>query len=143
MTTSQPEDARMLESTPNENPTPAFNAVITDEISITPVARQQIKSLVDDEEDVEGVRIYVAGGGCSGMTYSMTFAAEQYGHDCVLEQDGLKIFVDAVALHYLEGVEIDYQSNETGASFVFKNVFQAVGGAGMCAGCGAAGNGGY
>lgn len=133
----------MLTSTPEQNPTPVFNAVMSDEITITPDAHEQIKSLVDDEEDIEGVRIYVAGGGCSGMTYSMTFATEQYPHDCVLEQDGLKVFVDAVALHYLEGVEIDYQSTETGASFVFKNVFQAVGGAGMCAGCGAAGGGAY
>ena len=133
----------MLQSTPDEQTVPAFNPVMTDQITITPAAHEQIKSLVDDEEDIEGVRIYVAGGGCSGMTYSMTFATEQYAHDFVLDQDGLKVFVDAVALPYLDGVEIDYQSNETGASFVFKNVFQAVGGAGMCSGCGAAGGGYY
>ena len=51
----------MLQSTPNDQTTPAFNAVMTDEITITPAAHEQIKSLVDDEEDVEGVRIYVAG----------------------------------------------------------------------------------
>lgn len=133
----------MLESTSEQNPMPAFNAVMTDQITITPAAHEQIKALVEDEDDIEGVRIYVAGGGCGGMTYSMTFATEQYGHDVVLDQEGLKLFVDAVALHYLDGVEIDYQNNETGASFVFKNVFQAVGGAGMCSGCGAAGGGGY
>ncbi len=133
----------MLQSTPQEHSAPSFKTVMSDEITITPDAYEQIKALVDDEEDIEGVRIYVAGGGCGGMTYSMTFATERYEHDCVLEQDGLKVFVDAVALHYLDGVEIDYQTNDTGASFVFKNVFQAVGGAGMCSGCGAAGGGAY
>ena len=133
----------MLETTQTSSDKPVFNNVVADQIVITDEAHAQIKSLVEDEDDVEGVRIYVAGGGCGGMSYSMTFATEQYPTDCVKEQDGLKIFVDIVALHYLEGVEIDYQTNETGASFVFKNVFQAVGGAGMCAGCGAAGGAYY
>ena len=122
---------------------PAFDNTVTDQIVVSDEAHAQIRSLVDEEEDVQGVRIYVAGGGCGGMTYSMTFATEQYPTDCVKQQDDLKIFVDVVALHYLEGVEIDYQTNDTGASFVFKNVFQAVGGAGMCAGCGAAGGANY
>ena len=128
---------------PVENVQPMFKKVITDEVTISPEALAQIKALVDEEEQIEGVRIFVAGGGCSGMTYSMTFAPERFEHDCVLEKDGVKIFVDAVALNYLDGVEIDFVDNPTGASFVFKNVFQAIGGGGTCAGCGAAGSSQY
>ncbi len=109
------------------------------EINVTPAAAEQLKALVDSEEDVEAVRVYVAGGGCGGMTYSMTFATEKQDYDSVLERDGLKIYVDPVALAFLKGVEIDFSEGINGASFVFRNVFQSIGGAGVCSACGAAG----
>ena len=120
---------------------PVFKKNLTDELTVTDSARAQLKTLVDSEEEVEAVRIFVAGGGCGGMTYSMTFAAELLDHDAVFEQDGVQIYVDAVALGYLEGVEIDYVEHATGASFVFNNVFQSVGGSGTCGSCGSAGGG--
>ena len=49
-----------------------------------------------------------------------------------LEGNGFKFYVDAVALNYLHGVEIDYVTRETGATFVFNNVFQSTGGSGTC-----------
>ena len=118
---------------------PAFKTNLTDEVTVTDSAHTQLKTLLDSEEEVEAVRIFVAGGGCSGMTYSMTFATERLDHDAVFEQDGLRIYVDAVALGYLEGVEIDYVAHATGASFVFNNVFQSVDGSGTCGSCGSAG----
>jgi iron-sulfur cluster assembly accessory protein len=121
---------------------PMFKYELTDEVTITPAAHRQLKALVSDEEDIEGVRIFVQGGGCGGMGYSMTFATERFHHDAVFEQEGLKIFVDAVALNFLEGVEIDYVEHATGASFVFNNVFQALGGGGGCPTCGASSGGG-
>ena len=57
------------------------------------------------------------------------------------EKDGLKVHVDAIALGFLEGVEIDYQVNGANASFVFKNVFANTSSGGTCGGCGAAGGG--
>lgn len=120
---------------------PTFKSVLTDEITVTGSAHAQLKALVDSEEEVEAVRIFVAGGGCSGMNYSMTFATEQFDHDAKFEQDGLMIYVDSVALSYLEGVEIDYVETPTGASFVFNNVFQSVGGSGGCSSCGSSGGG--
>ena len=133
----------MKQSSEASNVQPMFSKMITDQIKLGPAAHRQIKKLVDDEDGVKGLRIFVQGGGCGGMTYSMTFATERFEHDCVLEQNGLTVFVDAVALNFIEGVEIDYVENPTGASFVFKNVFQAIGGGGTCAGCGAAGSGAY
>jgi iron-sulfur cluster assembly accessory protein len=137
------EDKYMQQVEQQENIQPMFNKVITDQITLSPTAHQQIKRLMDEEDGIKGVRIFVQGGGCSGMTYSMTFATERFEHDCVFERDGLGLYVDAVAMNFLEGVEIDYVENPTGASFTFKNVFQAVGGGGTCAGCGAAGSSAY
>ena len=131
------------QSSEASNVQPMFSKMITDQVKLSPEAHRQIRKLVDDEDGVKGLRIFVQGGGCGGMTYSMTFAAERFEHDCVLEQNGLTVFVDAVALNFIEGVEIDYVENPTGASFVFKNVFQAIGGGGTCSGCGAAGSGTY
>jgi iron-sulfur cluster insertion protein len=121
--------------------TPTFRHELTEaEVNVTPAAAEQLKALVDSEEDVEAVRIYVAGGGCGGMTYSMTFATEKQDYDAVLETaNGLKIYVDPVALAFLKGVEIDFSEGINGASFVFRNVFQSIGGAGVCSACGAAG----
>jgi iron-sulfur cluster assembly accessory protein len=121
-----------------ETAQPAFDTFISNQIKITPAAHWQLKALIDSEheDEVVGLRIFVAGGGCSGMTYGMTFATERYEHDALLEQDGVALYVDAVALSFLEGVEIDYQEQSAGGNFVFRYVFQAVGGAGTCTGCG-------
>ena len=127
-------------SAAEQQTSPAYRQELTEaEINVTPAAAEQLKALVDAEEDVEAVRVYVAGGGCGGMTYSMTFATEKQDYDRVFERDGLKIYVDPVALAFLKGVEIDFSEGINGASFVFRNVFQAIGGAGVCSACGAAG----
>lgn len=118
-----------------------FNSEITDAVTVTPEAQAQLLALVNAEDDINGVRVFVAGGGCGGMTYGMTFVDQPSEFDCVKEQDGLKVYVDAVALGFLEGVEIDYRQDGVNRSFVFKNVFANTGGAGTCGACGAAGGG--
>ena len=122
-------------------PTTGFNTRLSDEIKVSPEAIEQLLALTADEEDVNGVRIFVSGGGCGGMTYGMTLVEEPTAFDATWEKDGLKIHVDAVALSYLEGVEIDYQTQGANRSFVFKNVFANTGGTGTCGACGAAGGG--
>ena len=126
---------------------PTFEKTITQQdISITPTARSQLAALVqqaaEDDIEAEGIRVYVSGGGCSGMTYGMTFTDQETPYDTVLEEDGIKVYVDAVALNYLRGVEIDYVDRPMGASFVFNNVFATTGGSGTCGRCGMAGGGG-
>ncbi|MGD8568908.1 MAG: iron-sulfur cluster assembly accessory protein [Gammaproteobacteria bacterium] len=120
---------------------PAYKDQLSDEISISPAAKEKLIELLESEEDINGVRIFVSGGGCGGMTYGMTFAEAPSKFDSVYDDDKLKVYVDAVALNYLEGVEIDYVQQGLGASFVFKNVFAATGGSGACSACGAAGGG--
>lgn len=118
---------------------PQFNTLLTDEIRFTQTAAAQLKSLLDSEEDdeIKGVRIFVAGGGCSGMSYGMTFTDTQAQYDCVYQaSNGLKVFIDAVAMGYLHGVEVDFVERPNGASFIFNNAFQATGGSGGCGSCG-------
>lgn len=118
-----------------------FKAQLTDEINVTPEAVKQLLALTESEDGVNGVRVFVSGGGCGGMGYGMTFVDQPTEFDTTWEQGGLKVHIDAVALGFLEGVEIDYQSDGVNASFVFKNVFASTGGSGACGGCGAAGGG--
>lgn len=120
---------------------PEFNTTITDEIKVLPAAHEKLVELLSAEEEVNGVRIFVSGGGCGGMTYGMTFSEGPTENDSILEKDGLTLYVDAVALSFLSGVEIDFVQQGMGASFVFKNAFAATGGSGVCGACGAAGGG--
>jgi iron-sulfur cluster insertion protein len=120
---------------------PEYKSTITDEVNVTPSAQEKLIELLNAEEEVNGVRIFVSGGGCGGMTYGMTFAEAPTQFDSILEKDGLTMYVDAVALNYLSGVEIDYVEQGMGASFVFRNVFAATGGSGACSACGASGGG--
>ena len=103
------------------------------DIAISPSARTKMAELMREAEDeYTCIRIFVAGGGCGGMDYGMTFAETTNEYDHVMDVDNFKVAVDAVALNYLRGAQIDFSGN----SFVFNNVFQSVGGSGRCGGCG-------
>ncbi len=118
-----------------------FNTQLTNQINVSDEAVKQLIALTESEDDVNGVRIFVSGGGCGGMTYGMTFVDQPNQYDATLDKDGLKVHVDAVALSFLEGVEIDYQTEGANASFVFKNVFANSTSGGSCGGCGSSGGG--
>ena len=120
----------------------AYTHTLTEaDLVVTPSAVDKIASLVNDTNgEVSAVRIYVAGGGCSGMNYGMTFAESESDIDSVMSNEGgFKLVVDPIALGFLSGAEVDYVDDGVNASFVFNNVFQAVGGSGSCGGCGGAG----
>ncbi len=120
-----------------------FNTELSeDQVKVTPAAQAKMAELIRDADDeIKGIRVYVSGGGCGGMSYGMTFTEERTDYDAELKCDDFSLFVDSVALAYLSGVEIDYVERPTGASFVFNNVFAATGGSGACSACGAAGGG--
>jgi len=119
-----------------------FNTQLTDQIKVSDEAVKQLLALTENEDSVNGVRIFVSGGGCGGMSYGMTFVEQPTEFDTTFEKEGLKVHIDAVALGFLEGVEVDYQNDGTNASFVFKNVFANTSSGGSCGGCGSAGGGG-
>ena len=108
------------------------------EIKLSPAAQAKMAELfADADDDAPAVRLFVSGGGCSGMTYGMTYADAINDYDSMLEGEGFKIVVDPVALNYVQGCDIELNNG----AFVFKNVFQSVGGSGTCGGCG--GGGGF
>lgn len=121
----------------------SYNPSITEaELSVSAKAAEQLAGLMANPDvDAEGIRVFVSGGGCGGMTYGMTYAESVNASDKILEGEGFKVVVDAIALSYLKGCDIDFTQEGLNASFVFNNVFQSVGGSGVCGACGAAGGG--
>ena len=113
-------------------------------LALTTAAREKMSELIQqvEDEDLKAIRVFVSGGGCGGMGYGMTFTDSRTDYDCVRNEDGFDLYVDAVAMNFLRGVEIDYVERPTGASFVFNNAFALTGGSGTCGACGAAGGGG-
>jgi len=108
------------------------------DVNITDLAGEKLIELLKDAGDeLTGIRIFVSGGGCSGMQYGMTFAEGAGDHDAILTGDGYDVYVDSIALSYLRGVEIDYVEKDMNGSFVFNNVFASTGGSGACGACGA------
>jgi len=132
--------------------TPVISADISDmysaelshsDLEVTESAQQKLAEIISQsEDDVAGIRIYVGGGGCGGMTYGMTFTDETSEFDTVLHFDTFKVLVDVVALNYLRGAQIDYIQEVGRERFVFNNVFAETGGSGTCGGCGSSGGGG-
>jgi iron-sulfur cluster insertion protein len=114
------------------------------DLALTDAAREKMCELITqaEDDDLKAIRVFVSGGGCGGMGYGMTFTDSQTEYDCTRKEEGFEIYVDAVALNFLRGVEIDYVERPTGASFVFNNAFSMSGGSGTCGGCGGAAGGG-
>ena len=112
-------------------------------LALTDAAREKMGELITqaEDDDLKAIRVFVSGGGCGGMGYGMTFTDTQTEYDCTRKEDGFEIYVDAVAMNFLRGVEIDYVERPTGASFVFNNAFSMTGGSGTCGACGSAGGG--
>ena len=109
-------------------------------VTVTPPAKEKIAELLSGaDQSQSAVRVFVSGGGCGGMNYGMTFAESVEETDRLIQDDsGCSIAIDPVALAYLDGAEIDFQDDGVSATFVFNNVFKAVGGSGACGGCGGA-----
>ncbi len=108
-----------------------------DYITITPACEAQLAKIMQGaDKEFTGLRVFVEGGGCNGLTYGMTYVEESTEYDSVLQCENFKIVVDAVALNFLRGCEIDYEKQGANEVFVFNNVFQSVGGSGTCSGCG-------
>ena len=90
-------------------------------VMMTPAAAEKVRELLTQEGDENlGLRIFVAGGGCSGMQYGMTLDELQEG-DVVMEVEGLKLFVDEMSAGYISGSEVDYVDSLMGAGFTVNN----------------------
>ena len=91
-------------------------------ITLSDNAANRIKEIIlSAESNTVGVRIGVKSGGCAGMSYNMEYAKKVNPNDEVIEDKGVKVFVDSSAIMYLLGTEMDYKKDQFSSSFVFKN----------------------
>ncbi len=114
-----------------------MSAALTEtELTLTTPAQAKMQDLFSQVDDsVQGVRVFAAPGGCSGVSFGMTFTDAINDDDGVLSCDGFKVVVDDGTLEYLRGVEIDFVDQGDGnATFVFNNLPQVQGGG--CSSCG-------
>jgi iron-sulfur cluster assembly accessory protein len=91
-------------------------------VMLSPNAIAKVKEIMGQQNPVPaGLRIGVVGGGCSGFSYSMQFENAAGMMDKTFEMDGLKVFVDATSVMYLNGCVVDYVETLEGAGFKFEN----------------------
>ena len=91
-------------------------------VNLTPSATVKVREIMATQDPIPaGLRIGVVGGGCSGFQYSMSFENQAGMMDKVLSFDGLKVFVDATSLMYLNGCVVDYVETLEAAGFKFEN----------------------
>jgi iron-sulfur cluster assembly accessory protein len=91
-------------------------------ITLTETAADKLQNIMQEKGLVDyGLRVFVSGGGCSGLQYGMTFAEGPMEGDQVFEDQSVKLIVDPASLMYLMGAEIDYIDSLMGGGFRIEN----------------------
>ena len=91
-------------------------------ITLSDKAASRIKEIISQDSNKSlGVRVGVKSGGCAGMSYIMEYAKEINPNDEVIEDKGVKVFIDPSAIMYLLGTEMDYKKEDFSSTFVFNN----------------------
>jgi iron-sulfur cluster assembly protein len=113
MMETQPDQPRRVPSPKRERPKP---------VRLTDAAAARIVAIMANAEGKYlGVRVGVTNGGCAGMSYVMDYAEEAKPFEEVMEEKGVKIFIDPKAILFLIGTEMDFVTEKLGARFVFNN----------------------
>jgi len=91
-------------------------------ILFTEGAARKVSELIAEEGNNDlKLRVYITGGGCSGFQYGFTFDESVNEDDTRIEKDGVSVLIDAMSVQYLNGAEIDYKDDLSGAQFVIRN----------------------
>jgi len=93
-------------------------------LNVTESAASEIRKFMATEEglpETSGLRVRVVPGGCSGFQYSLNIEEQSREGDFVMDEKGVRMFIDMFSAQYLNGVEIDYVSGVMGSGFTFKN----------------------
>jgi iron-sulfur cluster insertion protein len=95
---------------------------MSEPIVFTDAAASKVAELIREEGNPAlMLRVYVQGGGCSGMQYGFEFDETVQEGDTMVENQGVKLLVDPMSFQYLSGAEIDYREGLEGAQFVIRN----------------------
>jgi iron-sulfur cluster assembly protein len=98
-------------------PLPSFKV-----LTLSDAAANRVQEIIEKaDRPIAGVRVGVKNGGCAGMSYTMEYAEAQKPGEDVVEDKGVKVFVDPKAVLFLLGTEMDYEKTKLAAQFVFKN----------------------
>ena len=99
-----------------------METVESQDLVFTERAAAKARALIAEENNPAlKLRVYVAGGGCSGFQYGFTFDEETQDGDTEVENRGVTLLVDPMSVQYLMGAEIDYKEDLSGAQFVIRN----------------------
>jgi iron-sulfur cluster assembly protein len=91
-------------------------------VTITSKAAEKIQEFMAEEEGKpQFLRIYVQGGGCSGLSYGMGFEKEAEEDDSIMEENGVKVLVDSMSIDHLNGANVDYIESLMGSGFKINN----------------------
>ena len=91
-------------------------------ITLSDSAAERIKDIMSKaEKDSLGVRVGLKSGGCAGMSYVMEYTKNPNPNDEVIEEKGVKVFIDSAAVMYLFGTEMDFKKEKFSSQFVFNN----------------------
>lgn len=94
----------------------------TESITLTETAVSTIQNLLQQKNVPDhGLRVFVSGGGCSGMQYGMALEPEARPYDHVIETGGIKVFIDPTSMMYLSNATIDYEDSIMGGGFKIDN----------------------
>jgi len=93
-----------------------------DSVIFTDSAATKVDSLIKEEDNPNlKLRVFIAGGGCSGFQYGFTFDEELQEGDTEVVNAGVTLLIDPMSIQYLFGAEIDYKEDLEGAQFVIRN----------------------
>ena len=91
-------------------------------ITFSEKAANKVRRLIEEEGDSSlCLRVFICGGGCNGFSYGFTFDDTQAEDDAVIERGGVLMLVDAMSYPYLDGADVDYVEDLSGAQFVVSN----------------------
>ena len=90
-------------------------------MSLTDSAAERAKVLLAQKPEAVALKVGVKTGGCAGMEYTVDYAFEVSKFDEVVEDKGVKVLIDPMAIMYLIGTEMDYKVDKLSALFVFNN----------------------
>ncbi|MBI2184193.1 MAG: iron-sulfur cluster insertion protein ErpA [Thaumarchaeota archaeon] len=91
-------------------------------VTLTPKAVSKVKEFLTVEgKQNAGLRLYVAGGGCAGLSYGMVIEENPSEEDIVMEEQGVKVFVDPMSAQHLKGANVDYVESLMGSGFKIEN----------------------
>jgi iron-sulfur cluster assembly accessory protein len=91
-------------------------------VEVTPAAREQVLKIMERQHKPgAALRLYVQGGGCSGLTYGMTFDRQESGDDVAYNSSGLTVVVDRASAPLLDGLKVDYLLGLEASGFKISN----------------------